>query len=210
MKVYQKPSRRPTIKHFSSGPTNKRPGWSPASLSGAFVGRSHRSEQGQGKINQLMDLSREILGLPKSYLIGMVPGSDTGAVEMAIWSLLGPRKVEVLAWDAFGKEWLHDIVSQLKISHVKTTAPYGHLPDLSSVDFDCDVVFTWNGTTAGVKVPNGDWIPNDRKGLTIIDATSACFAMALPWKKLDVVTFSFQKALGGSCTWCYGSLTSSN
>jgi phosphoserine aminotransferase len=144
-----------------------------------------------------MALARDVLGLPDDYLIGIVPGSDTGAVEMAMWSLLGARGVEVLAWEAFGKDWVVDAVSQLKIDPITRTAPYGQLPDLGAVDFNNDVVFTWNGTAAGVKVPNGDWIPDDRAGLTIADATSACFAMDLPWRKLDVVTFSFQKSLGG-------------
>jgi phosphoserine aminotransferase len=197
MTTQPKPAKRPATPYFSSGPTTKRPGWSPASLSNAITGRSHRSKIAKDRINEAMRLARTLLGLPDDYLIGIVPGSDTGAVEMAMWSLLGPRGVEVLAWEAFGKDWVTDAVSQLKIDPVTHVAPYGKLPDLSKVDFTNDVIFTWNGTAAGVKVPNGDWIADDREGLTIADATSACFAMDLPWQKLDVVTFSFQKSLGG-------------
>jgi len=197
MTTHPKPANRPVTPYFSSGPTTKRPGWSPASLSNACTGRSHRSKPAKDRINDAMALARDVLGLPDDYLIGIVPGSDTGAVEMAMWSLLGARGVEVLAWEAFGKDWVVDAVSQLKIDPINRTAPYGQLPDLGAVDFNNDVVFTWNGTAAGVKVPNGDWIPDDRAGLTIADATSACFAMDLPWRKLDVVTFSFQKSLGG-------------
>ncbi|MEL0062521.1 MAG: phosphoserine transaminase [Candidatus Puniceispirillum sp.] len=197
MTTHPKPANRPVTPYFSSGPTTKRPGWSPASLSNACTGRSHRSKPAKDRINDAMALVRDVLGLPDDYLIGIVPGSDTGAVEMAMWSLLGARGVEVLAWEAFGKDWVVDAVSQLKIDPTTRTAPYGQLPDLGAVDFNNDVVFTWNGTAAGVKVPNGDWIPDDRAGLTIADATSACFAMDLPWRKLDVVTFSFQKSLGG-------------
>ncbi|MEK9849648.1 MAG: phosphoserine transaminase, partial [Candidatus Puniceispirillum sp.] len=197
MTTQPKPAKRPATPYFSSGPTTKRPGWSPASLSNAITGRSHRSKTAKDRINESMRLARTLLGLPDDYLIGIVPGSDTGAVEMAMWSLLGPRGVEVLAWEAFGKDWVTDAVSQLKIDPVTHVTPYGKLPDLSKVDFTNDVIFTWNGTAAGVKVPNGDWIADDREGLTIADATSACFAMDLPWQKLDVVTFSFQKSLGG-------------
>jgi len=197
MTTHPKPANRPVTPYFSSGPTTKRPGWSPASLSNACTGRSHRSKPAKDRINDAMALARDVLGLPDDYLIGIVPGSDTGAVEMAMWSLLGARGVEVLAWEAFGKDWVVDAVSQLKIDPITRTAPYGQLPDFGAVDFNNDVVFTWNGTAAGVKVPNGDWIPDDRAGLTIADATSACFAMDLPWRKLDVVTFSFQKSLGG-------------
>ncbi|MEK9745812.1 MAG: phosphoserine transaminase, partial [Candidatus Puniceispirillum sp.] len=197
MTTHPKPASRPVTPYFSSGPTTKRPGWSPASLSNACTGRSHRSKPAKDRINDAMALARDVLGLPDDYLIGIVPGSDTGAVEMAMWSLLGARGVEVLAWEAFGKDWVVDAVSQLKIDPITRTAPYGQLPDLGAVDFNNDVVFTWNGTAAGVKVPHGDWIPDDRAGLTIADATSACFAMDLPWRKLDVVTFSFQKSLGG-------------
>lgn len=197
MTTYAKPAIRPVMPYFSSGPTKKRPGWSPASLNDACTSRSHRSKPAISKIKEAMKLAREVLGLPDDYRIGIVPGSDTGAVEMAMWSLLGARGVEALAWEAFGKDWVTDAVSQLKIDPVVRVAPYGQLPDLSAVDFNNDVIFTWNGTAAGVKVPNGDWIPDDRAGLTIADSTSACFAMDLPWHKLDVVTFSFQKSLGG-------------
>lgn len=197
MTTYAKPAIRPVMPYFSSGPTKKRPGWLPASLNDACTSRSHRSKPAISKIKEAMKLAREVLGLPDDYRIGIVPGSDTGAVEMAMWSLLGARGVEVLAWEAFGKDWVTDAVSQLKIDPVVRVAPYGQLPDLSAVDFNNDVIFTWNGTAAGVKVPNGDWIPDDRAGLTIADSTSACFAMDLPWHKLDVVTFSFQKSLGG-------------
>ncbi|MDA1151402.1 MAG: phosphoserine transaminase [Proteobacteria bacterium] len=197
MTTYAKPVIRPVMPYFSSGPTKKHPGWSPASLNDACTSRSHRSKPAISKIKEAMKLAREVLGLPDDYRIGIVPGSDTGAVEMAMWSLLGARGVEVLAWEAFGKDWVTDAVSQLKIDPVVRVAPYGQLPDLSAVDFNNDVIFTWNGTAAGVKVPNGDWIPDDRAGLTIADSTSACFAMDLPWHKLDVVTFSFQKSLGG-------------
>ncbi len=197
MTTYAKPAIRPVMPYFSSGPTKKRPRWSPASLNDACTSRSHRSKPAISKIKEAMKLAREVLGLPDDYRIGIVPGSDTGAVEMAMWSLLGARGVEVLAWEAFGKDWVTDAVSQLKIDPVVRVAPYGQLPDLSAVDFNNDVIFTWNGTAAGVKVPNGDWIPDDRAGLTIADSTSACFAMDLPWHKLDVVTFSFQKSLGG-------------
>jgi phosphoserine aminotransferase len=197
MTTQPKPATRPVKPYFSSGPTTKRPGWSPAALNNACVGRSHRSKPAKNRINKAMQLAREVLGIPDDYLIGIVPGSDTGAVEIAMWSLLGQRRVEVLAWEAFGKDWVIDAVSELKIDPITHQAPYGQLPDLSKVDFNNDVIFTWNGTAAGVKVPNGDWIADDRKGLTITDATSACFAMELPWRKLDVITFSFQKSLGG-------------
>ena len=197
MSTYAKPANRPVMPYFSSGPTKKRPGWSPAALEDACTGRSHRSAPAKDKIKTAMNLAREILGIPDDYRIGIVPGSDTGAVEMAMWSLLGARGVEVLAWESFGKDWVTDAVSQLKIDPITRIAPYGQLPDLRAVDFNNDVIFTWNGTAAGVKVPNGDWIPDNRTGLTIADSTSACFAMDLPWQKLDVVTFSFQKSLGG-------------
>jgi len=189
---------RPAMPFFSSGPTTKRPGWSPAVLECAVLGRSHRSKPAKAKITQTMDLARQILGLPDEYLIGIVPGSDTGAVEIALWSLLGARGVDVLAWESFGKDWVNDIVNQLQIDNVTVhQAAYGALPDLAAVNFDNDVVLTWNGTTSGVKLPDGNWIADDRNGLVIADATSACFAMELPWSKLDVVTFSFQKAIGG-------------
>jgi phosphoserine aminotransferase len=193
-----KPNLRPGNTHFSSGPCAKRPGWSLEALSDALVGRSHRSKPGKAKLGEVIDLSRAILGIPADYRIGIVPASDTGAVEMALWSLLGARPVDMLAWEAFGKDWVTDVVKQLKLADTRTLqADYGALPDLSKVDFSHDVVFTWNGTTSGVRVPNGDWIEADREGLTICDATSAAFAMDLPWDKLDVVTWSWQKVLGG-------------
>ena len=193
-----KPAMRPALPFFSSGPTTKRPGWSPTVLSDAALGRSHRSKAAKSKITKTMQLAREILQMPDDYLIGIVPGSDTGAVEIALWSMLGARGVDVLAWESFGKDWVNDIVGQLRIDHVTLhQAPYGQLPDLAAVNFANDVVLTWNGTTSGVKLPDGDWIADDREGLVIADATSACFAMQLPWTKLDVVTFSFQKAIGG-------------
>ena len=193
-----KPTTKPQRPQFSSGPTVKRPGWSAAALAEACLGRSHRSKQGKAKLAEALDLSRAILGLPQDYRIGIVPGSDTGAVEMALWSLLGARGVDVLAWEAFGKGWVSDIAQQLKLADIrKLEAPYGHLPDLAAVDFSRDVVFAWNGTTSGVRVPNGDWIPESHDGLVICDATSAVFAMELPWEKLDVVTWSWQKVLGG-------------
>ena len=198
MTTHPKPAVRPALPFFSSGPTTKRPGWSPAILKDAVLGRSHRSKPAKSKITQTMDLARRILGVPDDYLIGITPGSDTGAVEIALWSLLGARGVDVLAWESFGKDWVNDIVNQLQVDNVTVhQAAYGALPDLAAVNFDNDVVLTWNGTTSGVKVPNGDWIADDRTGLVIADATSACFAMELPWSKLDVVTFSFQKAIGG-------------
>ena len=193
-----KPAIRPALPFFSSGPTTKRPGWSPTVLSDAVLGRSHRSKAAKSKITETMQLAREILQMPDDYLIGIVPGSDTGAVEIALWSMLGARGVDVLAWESFGKDWVNDIVGQLRIDDVTLhQAPYGQLPDLAAVNFANDVVLTWNGTTSGVKLPDGDWIADDREGLVIADATSACFAMQLPWTKLDVVTFSFQKAIGG-------------
>lgn len=193
-----KPAMRPALPFFSSGPTTKRPGWSPNILSDAVLGRSHRSKAAKSKITETMQLAREILQMPDDYLIGIVPGSDTGAVEIALWSMLGARGVDVLAWESFGKDWVNDIVNQLRIDDVTLhQAPYGQLPDLAAVNFANDVVLTWNGTTSGVKLPDGDWIADDREGLVIADATSACFAMQLPWTKLDVVTFSFQKAIGG-------------
>ena len=197
MSPYTKPSIRPAAPYFSSGPTKKRPGWSATVFDDACTSRSHRSKPAKQKINNAMMLARDILGLPDSYRIGIVPGSDTGAVEMAMWSMLGARRLEVLAWESFGRDWLNDAVNQLKIDPIIRVVPYGQLPDLRAVDFANDVLFTWNGTTSGVKVPDGGWIPDDRSGLTIADATSACFAMELPWDKLDAVTFSFQKSLGG-------------
>jgi len=193
-----KPDTRPDNTHFSSGPCSKRPGWSLDALSDAALGRSHRAKVGKAKLKQAIDLTREILEVPADYRIGIVPASDTGAVEMALWSLLGERGVDMLAWESFGAGWVTDVVKQLKLKDVrKLEAGYGELPDLSTVDFDRDVVFTWNGTTSGVRVPNADFIPANRKGLTICDATSAAFAQNLDFAKLDVVTFSWQKVLGG-------------
>ena len=192
-----KPASRPLRPHFSSGPCAKRPGWTPEILSDAALGRSHRSAAGKAKLAEIIRLSREILGIPADYRLGIVPASDTGAVEMALWSLLGPRSVDVLSWESFGAEWATDIAKELKLQHRGLTAPYGALPDLGAVDWSHDVVFAWNGTTSGVRVPNGDWIADDRGGLAICDATSAVFAMDLPWPKLDVVTWSWQKVLGG-------------
>ncbi|WP_112944939.1 MULTISPECIES: phosphoserine transaminase [unclassified Rhizobium] len=193
-----KPDVRPNNTHFSSGPCSKRPGWSLEALSDAPLGRSHRAKIGKTKLKQAIDLTREVLEVPADYRIGIVPASDTGAVEMALWSLLGERGVDMVAWESFGAGWVTDVVKQLKLKDVRTIeAGYGELPDLSTIDFDRDVVFTWNGTTSGVRVPNGDFIPADRKGLTICDATSAAFAQNLDFAKLDVVTFSWQKVLGG-------------
>ncbi|MCD1634882.1 phosphoserine transaminase [Martelella mediterranea] len=193
-----KPDVRPANPRFSSGPCAKRPGWTPEALNDAPLGRSHRAKIGKAKLKEAIDLTREILGVPGDYRIGIVPASDTGAVEMALWSLLGERGVDMLAWESFGSGWVTDVIKQLKLKDArKIEAPYGQLPDLSTVNFDNDVVFTWNGTTSGVRVPNADFIPFDRKGLTICDATSAVFAQALDFNKLDVVTFSWQKVLGG-------------
>jgi phosphoserine aminotransferase len=193
-----RPSRRPNTPLFSSGPCAKRPGWSLDALDGALLGRSHRSKPGKAKLKEVIDLTRAVLGIPGDYRIGIVPASDTGAVEMALWSMLGARGVDMLAWESFGKEWVTDVAKQLKLPDVRNLiAPYGELPDLSAVDFSRDVVFTWNGTTAGVRVADGDWIADDREGLTICDATSAAFAMTLPWHKIDVATWSWQKVLGG-------------
>jgi phosphoserine aminotransferase len=192
------PAVRPSVPHFSSGPCAKRPGWSPQNLSGAFLGRSHRSKPGKARLKRAIELTREVLEVPADYRIGIVPASDTGAVEMALWSLLGPRPVTLLAWESFGEGWVNDVVKELKLKDVTTLkAGYGALPDLGKVDPASDVVFTWNGTTSGVRVPNADWIAADRAGLAICDATSAAFAQPLEWSKLDVVTFSWQKALGG-------------
>jgi phosphoserine aminotransferase len=189
---------RPTVPHFSCGPCAKRPGWSLQNLTGAVLGRSHRSKAGKAKLRRAIDLTREVLAVPAHYRIGIVPASDTGAVEMALWSLLGPRPVTLIAWESFGEGWVNDVAKELKLKDVTTLkAGYGELPDLAKVDPGSDVVFTWNGTTSGVRVPNADWIAADRTGLTICDATSAAFAQSLEWPKLDVVTFSWQKALGG-------------
>src|ERR1700682_150965 len=192
------PGRRPANPNFSSGPCAKRPGWSLKALEGAALGRSHRAKVGKQKLKQAIDLTREVLAVPADYRIGIVPGSDTGAVEMALWSLLGARGVDVLAWESFGLGWVTDIVKQLKVKDARTIqADYGKLPDLRQVYFSRDVVFAWNGTTSGVRVPDGGWIAADRAGLTICDATSAAFAQPIDWRKLDVATFSWQKVLGG-------------
>ncbi len=192
-----KPARRPANPNFSSGPCTKHPGWSLDQLSGAPFGRSHRSGVAKAKLKEAIDLSREVLQVPDDYLVGIVPASDTGAVEMAMWTLLGPRGLTVLFWESFSKGWAVDAENQLKLPETRILeADYGVLPDLSSVDFSHDVVFPWNGTTSGVRVPNGDWIPADREGLTICDATSAAFAQRLPWDKLDATTFSWQKVMG--------------
>jgi len=193
-----KPQQLPRVPLFSSGPCAKRPGWGPANLADAALGRSHRSKIGKAKLGDVIERSRRILGIPDAYRIAIVPASDTGAVEMAMWSMLGARGVDMLAWESFGAGWVTDVTKQLKLDDVRVLeAPYGELVDLAAVDFSRDVVFTWNGTTSGVRVPDGDWIPADRAGLTICDATSAAFAMDLAWDKLDVVTWSWQKVLGG-------------
>jgi phosphoserine aminotransferase len=193
-----KPSLCPQNRCFSSGPCAKRPGWNPAVLDNALVGRSHRSKSGRARIQEVIDRSRALLGVPSDYHLGIVPASDTGAMEMALWSLLGPRGVDALAWESFGQGWVTDITKQLKLPDVRVlSAEYGQLPDLAQVDWDRDIVFTWNGTTSGVRVPNADWIADDRQGLAICDATSAVFAMEVPIAKLDVVTYSWQKVLGG-------------
>jgi phosphoserine aminotransferase len=193
-----KPAMRPARPEFSSGPCAKRPGWSPQILAKAILGRSHRSKPGKARLQECIDRMRAVLEVPETHLIGIVAGSDTGAVEMAMWSMLGARPVQILAFESFGKDWATDAVKQLKLADCEVLdAPYGELPDLGRVRPDADLVFTWNGTTSGVKVPNADFIAADRSGITICDATSACFAQALDWAKLDVVTFSWQKALGG-------------
>src|SRR6202451_3378086 len=193
-----KPGVRPAIPHFSSGPCAKRPGWSLQALTDAALGRSHRAKIGKAKLKRAIDLTGEIPGGPAGYKIGIVPASDTGAVEMALWSLLGARPVTMLTWESFGEGWVSDVAKELKLKDVSILkAAYGELPDLTKVDQQTDIVFTWNGTTSGVRVPNADWIAADRAGLTICDATSAAFAQPLAWTKLDVVTFSWQKALGG-------------
>ncbi len=198
MNASAKPDIRPGDPRFSSGPCTKRPGWSLDALNDVFAGRSHRAAPGKAKLARVIEQSKAILGIPEDYRLGIVPASDTGAVEMALWSLLGPRGVDVLAWESFGAGWASDIAKQLKLPAVRILdAPYGALPDLARVDFSNDVVFTWNGTTSGVRVPDGDWIAKAREGLTICDATSAVFAYDLPWDKLDVVTWSWQKVMGG-------------
>ncbi len=193
----EKPSQKPARAHFSSGPCAKRPGWSAAGLSTETLGRSHRSSVGKARLKEAIDKTRAILGVPTDYRIGIVPASDTGAYEMAMWTMLGARPVTALAWESFGEGWVTDAVKQLKIEPTVVKAAYGELPDLAAVDMAHDILFTWNGTTSGVRVPNGDWIAEDREGLTLCDATSAAFAQDLPWAKLDVVTYSWQKVLGG-------------
>ena len=193
-----KPDTRPASPLFSSGPCAKRPGWSLDALTDASIGRSHRAKGPKAKLQRVIEDSRAILGIPEDYRVGIVPASDTGAFEMAMWSVLGARPVDILAWESFGQGWATDVVKQLKLDDVRVLdASYGALPDLAAVDFARDVVFTWNGTTSGVRLPDGDWIPDDRGGLTLCDATSAAFAMDLPWDKLDIVTWSWQKVLGG-------------
>jgi phosphoserine aminotransferase len=198
MNTLARPDVRPARPFFSTGPCAKHPGWTPGALASALVGRSHRSRPCRARLLEVIERTRAVLGVPAEWRIGIVPASDTGAFEMALWTLLGARGVDLLAWESFGKQWSGDVVGQLRLADVRRLeAPYGELPDLARVDCDRDVVFTWNGTTSGVRVPNGDWIADDRKGLTLCDATSAAFAMALPWAKLDAVTFSWQKVLGG-------------
>jgi phosphoserine aminotransferase len=198
MTTLAKPAQRPARPEFSSGPCAKRPGWSPENLRNAVLGRSHRSKLGKARLKAAIDQTREVLEVPADFLIGIVAGSDTGAVEMAMWSMLGARPVQLMAFESFGKDWVTDVTKQLKLPNVEVLdAPYGQLPDTSKVDPAKDLVFTWNGTTSGVRVPNADFISTDREGITICDATSAAFAQDLDWAKLDVVTFSWQKALGG-------------
>jgi phosphoserine aminotransferase len=193
-----KPANRPQNPNFSSGPCAKRPGWNVEVLNNALLGRSHRSRLGRERLKEVITRTKSILGIPETYVCGIVPASDTGAIELAMWSLLGARGVDMVAWESFGSSWVTDVQKQLKLSDCRSIkADYGILPDLSQIDCDRDVVFTWNGTTSGVKTPNGDWIPDDRQGLTLADATSAVFAMDIPWSKLDVVTWSWQKVMGG-------------
>jgi phosphoserine aminotransferase len=192
-----KPATKPARPYFSSGPCAKPPGWSPEKLATESLGRSHRSKLGKNRLQYCIDLMREMLQLPETHRIGIVPGSDTGAFEMAMWTMLGARGVTTLAWESFGEGWVTDAVKQLKLEPKVLRADYGQLPDLAQVDWSTDVLFTWNGTTSGVRVPNGDWIPDDREGLSFADATSAVFAYDLPWDKIDVATFSWQKVLGG-------------
>ena len=195
MSIISKPELRPANSQFSSGPCTKRPGWSLETLQDASLGRSHRAPAGKSKLKSAIDMTREILGLPDDYRIGIVPASDTGAMEMAMWSLLGARGVDMVSWESFGAGWVADVTKQLKLDDVNSIdAPYGELPDFDKVDFDRDVVFTWNGTTSGVRVPNANFIPANRQGLTICDATSAAFAQDLDFSKLDVTTFSWQKS----------------
>ena len=191
------PAARPARPHFSSGPCAKRPGWTPQALPTESLGRSHRSKIGKGRLAEAIERTRAVLRVPATHRIGIVPASDTGALEMAMWTMLGSRPAALLAWESFGEGWVTDAVKQLRIDPLVVKADYGHLPDLAAVPMDHDIVFTWNGTTSGVRVPNGDWIADDRTGLTLNDATSAAFAVEMPWDKLDVTTFSFQKVLGG-------------
>src|SRR5215813_6737243 len=193
-----RPAVRPARPFFSSGPCAKRPGWTTEALKGAALGRSHRSKAGKAKLKEAIDKTRRILGVPADYKIGIVPASDTGAVEMALWSMLGPKPVDAVSWESFGEDWVGDVLKELKIKESRQIkAGYGKLPDLTQTNPAHDIVFLWNGTTSGVRVPNGDWIKDDREGLTICDATSAVFAQEVPWAKLDVVTLSWQKVLGG-------------
>jgi len=193
-----KPAHKPAKVNFSSGPCAKRPGWTPQTLDKALTGRSHRSKEGKARLKLAIDKTRAVLGIPKDYRIGIMPASDTGAFEAAMWSTLGARGIDVLSWESFGKGWASDVLKELKLKDVRNIeAAYGELPDLSKVDFDRDVVFTWNGTTSGVRVPDGKWIAADRQGLTLVDATSAAFAQAIDWAKCDVTTYSWQKAVGG-------------
>ena len=196
--VTAKPARKPACANFSSGPCAKRPGWTTSSLDKAFLGRSHRAKEGKARLKLAIDKTKQVLGIPADYLVGIVPGSDTGAYEMAMWTMLGARGVDALAWESFGEGWVTDMAKQLKLKDMRTLkAPYGKLPNLKEVDFSRDVLFTWNGTTSGVKVPDGDWIPAHREGLTFVDATSSAFAQPMDWSKCDVTTFSWQKVLGG-------------
>jgi len=198
MTIVAKPAKLPANPHFSSGPCSKRPGWTTKALDNAFLGRSHRAKDGKARLKLAIEKTKQILGIPAGYHVGIVPGSDTGAFEMAMWSLLGERGVDALAWESFGEGWITDAVKQLKLKECRTLkAGYGELPKLSDVDFSRDVLFTANGTTSGVKIPNYDWIPADRAGLTLVDATSAIFAQPIDWAKCDVVTYSWQKVLGG-------------
>lgn len=198
MTSQQKPRAKPNNPRFSSGPCTKRPGWTPNAVANALLGRSHRSQDGKARLKRAIERTRQLLDLPADFVVGIVPGSDTGAFEMAMWSLLGPRAVDVLAWESFGKGWATDVLKQLQLNNVRLLdADYGDLPDLKKVDWERDVIFTWNGTTSGVRVPNGNWIPSARKGLTFIDATSAIFAQPIDWSKADIVTYSWQKVLGG-------------
>jgi phosphoserine aminotransferase len=198
MTTAMKPAKRPAKTHFSSGPCAKRPGWSLQNLDNAFLGRSHRAKEGKARLKLAIDKTKALLGVPADFLCAVVPASDTGAFEMAMWSMLGARGVDVLSWESFGEGWVNDASKQLKLKDLRVlNAEYGKLPDLAQVDFSRDVLFTWNGTTSGVRVPNGDWIPAARSGLTFVDATSAVFAQAIDWAKVDVLTFSWQKVLGG-------------